>query len=261
MSADIITAIKEFYLLEELHALCLDKGNDYLAKAKLADDTMEVRERFNINLSNTLKDYLNIIIIGEGRHGRHLASPAFSFKVGRKNIFGAGKINRRASYDIVRKEAENIDPKSAIFQLLPAFLQRRWASGYGGKRWAEIAKVALLQFDTPREIFIDTVINLQHNTGTVLNKSTELFNLHSTEVLKDELNYRAKTKEPLYKLWIGSNLSYETRSLYRRAQGLGIVPDEGVPEGETFLEHRFEPSITWGKTFILLEDVKKRRSA
>lgn len=256
MSVNILDAIREFYLLEELHTEVEELPFSIRGEA-LRKDVKDMRESFHKALSTTFKDYLNLIIIGEGRYGLSKATPSFSMKIGREILFFS-PLQRHMAYGIIQTKASQIDPKTALFQLLPAYLTRKWHSDYGGPRWAEITKVALLQFDTPMEIFIDTVINLEHNTSTVLNKSNPFFSLR--ECVKETLDFRARTRGPLYERWKELPLSYQTRALYRRAEALGVACAlSETDEGETFCEYKWHPPITWGSDFIMLVDKKGRK--
>jgi ribosomal protein L7/L12 len=80
------------------------------------------------------------------------------------------------------------------------FLNGQWASSYGGKAWADIAK-GWLSLDRAKTfpqmmVQIDHVYDLQHNTDTVFNKLQSYLKNNSFSWIADALDHKAKIKSP-----------------------------------------------------------------
>ena len=79
------------------------------------------------------------------------------------------------------------------------FRKMRWKALYGGKKWAEIAEAYVLLNKSPQtnaqlQVAIDHAYDLQHNTGTVLNKVKTYYNKNDINWLKKALDFKANLK-------------------------------------------------------------------
>jgi len=79
------------------------------------------------------------------------------------------------------------------------FKNMKWPAMYGGKKWAEIANAYVLLNKTPQtnaqlQVAIDHAYDLQHNTGTVLNKVKTYYNNGDISWLKKALDFKANLK-------------------------------------------------------------------
>lgn len=79
------------------------------------------------------------------------------------------------------------------------FRKMEWPAMYGGKKWAEIADAYVLLNKTPQtnaqlQVAIDHAYDLQHNTGTVLNKVKTYYNKGDISWLEKALDFKANLK-------------------------------------------------------------------
>jgi hypothetical protein len=79
------------------------------------------------------------------------------------------------------------------------FRKMKWTEMYGGKKWAEIADAYVLLNKTPQtnaqlQVAIDHAYDLQHNTGTVLNKVKTYYNKGDISWLEKALDFKANLK-------------------------------------------------------------------
>jgi len=79
------------------------------------------------------------------------------------------------------------------------FRKMKWKAMYGGKKWAEIAEAYVLLNKSPQtnaqlQVAIDHAYDLQHNTGTVLNKVKTYYNKGDISWLKKALDFKANLK-------------------------------------------------------------------
>jgi hypothetical protein len=80
-----------------------------------------------------------------------------------KSYTAASKATKSSGWDL----------ESFMNIAMKAFKSLNWGSSYGGKRWADIAKSWFKLKNAPEKewpIWIDHVFDLEHNTGTMLNK-------------------------------------------------------------------------------------------
>ena len=263
---DLNNHISLFYLLEEMHALTGEKMQiNHRLDAYKADLAL-FRDEFNTELTAIFKDYLTVTCIGEARHG-NCCKPEFKMMLNpKKALFGRDKLRRDIAYEKLIKLSPQINPRLTLSWIYVLFSSRIWSGAFGGKKWAEIVKTALLEYDTPKEIFIDTVINLQHNSGSCLNKNWEFFTL-KTERLSNFLNNRAQTSfsffthmndETLYHVWYPYLIPQRLWTLLERGWGMGILPE---PALNCFIYDRvlelpkYSP-LQWGEGILTSENLK-----
>ena len=138
------------------------------------------------------------------------------------------RINRRYIYD---KNISLIE----IYHLFNANI--KWVSAYGGKPWATATKV-FLEIDNIKDTnninkkayYIDRVYDMEHNTGTLLNKTNKLF------VDKQNLDYRAKKVKSLRDLYF-RHTGGEVKQLIRRFYNLTKKTDNSTTK-QTIGEHK-----------------------
>jgi len=79
------------------------------------------------------------------------------------------------------------------------FRKMKWTEMYGGEKWAEIADAYVLLNKTPQtnaqlQVAIDHAYDLQHNTGTVLNKVKTYYKKGDISWLEKALDFKANLK-------------------------------------------------------------------
>jgi len=122
------------------------------------------RKKFESVFARKLRDYLFLICVGEARH---------AYEQTRKVIFpqlmphSKGKNWRNSVY----QDAVFFDPVASSKNLLYVFNDCYWYnSSYGGKNWGCLVNLYLKYGQVSDRLFIDMVLNKQHNNGTVFNK-------------------------------------------------------------------------------------------
>ena len=158
-----IDAIQDFYLMEALwHArihLPMKPATDrWLA------DAIDWKNQLTTDLALAMRDYLFLACCGEARYSRR----------GPKQIIPeindmAGHVNDR---DRVYRGVIHYSVEKNIDQLFELFTQSGWSGNMGGTAWATIAQAVTQYGKWPDAMFIDYVVDLEHNNGTVFNKPT-----------------------------------------------------------------------------------------
>lgn len=111
------------------------------------------------------------------------------------------QVDYRKSYSAVMKALKDTGSTPEQFVRLCAdlFKNGRWDSSYGGPKWAEIAEAWILLNKSPQtnqqlQVAIDHAYDLQHNTGTVLNKVVNYYINGDITWLKKALDHKADLK-------------------------------------------------------------------
>lgn len=80
-------------------------------------------------------------------------------------------------HEVLRKGTDQ-EIREFLFQTVERFYSVDWEEGYGGYSWSRISKVAYEfwkpQSEFPRSALIDQVFDLQHNSGMVFDKDSEM---------------------------------------------------------------------------------------
>lgn len=112
---------------------------------------------------------------------------------------------RLANYIIINKlmSSLNLVKSEFVNYCKTLFSDLYWDHLFGGKKWENICD-AWLQLNSisntdlsKLQIYIDHIYDLQHNTGSVLNKVDKYYKSHSGyEWIADALNFKANVKSP-----------------------------------------------------------------
>ena len=175
-----LEAIQDFYLMEAMLS-----QSSLLPNKKATDKWVQDASEWNTSLSEdlalALRDYLFLAACGEARYSRRKTSTA-------EIIPDIDKMSGLSlSRTRVYEEIVEYDPDKNIDQIIELFDSGGWKGGMGGPRWAAIAKAIKQYREWPAAMFIDHVIDLQHNNGTVFNKPTE--NIHDFSFHSPLLTY------------------------------------------------------------------------
>lgn len=123
------------------------------------DEAMSEAERIASGMALCMRDYLFMACMGEARHAHDKAGLSFD------EI--DGNIDSRSG---IFKKSRRYDPVKNLPLIKAVFLADGWGTSFGGAKWAELCDVAL-EYGTMSDIlYVDKVVNKQHNSGTVFNK-------------------------------------------------------------------------------------------
>ncbi len=170
---NILAQTSEFYLL---------------AAASLEDNQYEPQwKEYARDFAELLKNYLAMACGGELRHSRHHNDWLESFRsIDKAETW-------RAWYDVY-----TIDPLANIEKAAEEFYRLgAWSNGFGGPAWGKAANY-LAEFIKGKYspvMFVDLVIDLEHNTGCIFNKW-----FIDTGILKGLLNAKFNGKDNDYEL-------------------------------------------------------------
>lgn len=137
---------------------------------KLLEDIQEQTDTFLPNIALRTFTYLFAACVGEARHAKRDAAEVLYIDETPKN--------RGEAFSMLYQfppDEQNLKALSGIFE-------QKWAGSFGGKAWLQIARALEMYFKVPHAAFLDHVIDLQHNNGTVFSKS-------EASQLKFEIHY------------------------------------------------------------------------
>lgn len=157
-----------FYLLMYMD-LCMKKSEFDFSHSglKLRHDIDELYKNYTKHFANIIYDYVVYACFREIRHAHDECS-----------ITPIRLCDFHPHYIYVCNVEElyrEVEPNSFLRMCSHVFNNGYWPHSYGGKSWGQAADLALLYHKIPDVLFIDRIIDLQHNTGSMFSKENPLF--------------------------------------------------------------------------------------
>lgn len=185
--------------------------------------------------ARNLFDYLTLAAAGEARHTHQL-------RIG----YSGGHPSSRSE---VWGKAIGYDPRQILPALERIFLVGKWGGGFGGKKWAAIAKAAekYLMFQGSPVVFADHCVDLSHNGGLAFDKGFIFKQPDLTQYMKV---LDAKRDGSL----LGSSLTLEIASaaysFILQAASMGIIdrPTAKI----TLHDDPIIKTVAWGNQAVVL---------
>lgn len=244
----------DFYVLEAIKAGIAMNQTPELAFShrveKLVSDIAEYEERFIANIASRTFMYIWAAAVGEARHSREsLAETHYIEELresDRANVFS---------------NITNFPPTPGNVQAICDVFNQNWGGSYGGAAWLNIAKAAKMFFEVPASVFLDHVIDLQHNNGTVFSKDEAQylqFKLKydpGSQYFNRFLDY--KFKHDILKQNPGWNMLVTRKTFEFVTRFCNIFGREAPKHIEPRLRHLDKYEVQWGETKLTL--VKKWR--
>lgn len=173
----ITNIIKVFYLLDFMRAMLYNPRCDFLKSVeKLRDDINKVYFSYAKHLADTLYDYIIYSTLYE------LCNATTKCDISLKEVLGF------SIWDI-----QSLMRKDHLKRLyIPAYLdvaehiyfKGDWEYCYGGIQWGKAIRYAKLRPKVSDILFIDSIIDLQHNTGSLFSKGNPFFKPCSGDILE-----------------------------------------------------------------------------
>lgn len=212
---------------------------------KLLTDAEMLFDEIAPNLAFRTFVYLWAACLGEARHAREsLCKHRFLKEI--------NKSERRDVYEITKQfppTRENIKAVIDVFS-------DKWSGSFGGQAWRNIAE-ALYFYEKDPTTFIDHVIDLQHNTGTVFNKSearyTIGFEVDYDGSLNDFLSYKFSRDILSEDFHRGIKVSREVYVLVKRHNVIFFGKDMS-PWLEAAFHILPDYGFKWGKRRLTVEE-------
>lgn len=173
-----LTHIQDFYMLEALKRHMAEQEMSHKNETLLAKVT-DAFETLVPDLAKAMYLYLYVSSMGEARHASREVAQDYYIR----GLYHGPR-------SLAMEHALNFDPKKCLPVLDSLFRDQPWeSSSYGGKKWADIVKGAMLYGTVPDAAFVDHVVDLQHNGGTAFSKMEARDVIHfNPSFYKDETN-------------------------------------------------------------------------
>jgi hypothetical protein len=133
-----------------------------IRKRILADQVSAAKAEVESGVGVALRDYAFMAAFGEARHAWDMSQGDVPEDLPK----GVGR-------GTACKEALRYDPVANWRKLYDVFEDGYWHNGYGGHAWAQIVRAVHL-FEINKAVGLDYLLDLQHNGGRLLDKSTAL---------------------------------------------------------------------------------------
>lgn len=243
-------AVSSFYALKAVEASpAWRQGDLFLRSRELFEERFKTYTReFTKKLAQTLFDYLALAAFGEARRAAYSAVEGTVI----------ADFHRMESRRYTYIAATQYDPKKFLPILADLFDNSdAFTSGscMGGRLWGDIARAAMMYYTHPLDVFIDHVIDLEHNGGLCFNKGI-LVRVDDEGRYYDMLN--RKKLQPIYS---GGDLDADTAEVIRQAEVLGLVEFTRYTYFIEDVRLKFPEPIKWGKKSIFIRgtrNVKKK---
>jgi hypothetical protein len=231
LKLSVMDAVATFYVAEALKAHSDDKQVP-IGMTRFINCHVQ-------KLAVALRDYMVVAALGEARHAVEKGEywcPQINGK----------KVHRESAYE----NAHMFSVDSALKGLETVFENHWSGTGYGGRKWGEIVRYAGKYGTLSDKIFIDIVINKEHNGGNMFNKSV-IFGPASSHFISF-LNYR-RDRDILTDAKMPFKVYESLRPYLMNAVQYGLIP--AMPEHIEFIATPEYPEpIKWGFIRLVVEE-------
>jgi hypothetical protein len=148
--------ILDHYLIDTLDMLTKNANEFNRPVIKLREDLLEWAEEVEPQMVELIKDFTVFVCCDELRYLNHFKGVRYKKKVNPANAY---------SRDSLAKGT------------LAIFSCPGWESGYGGEKWATVART-MVKPPTVSRVALNNMLNACHNNGTVFNRSFAEIKLH-----------------------------------------------------------------------------------
>ena len=187
------------------------------------------------------RDYLFMASLGESRHAI------------KRIVSGFEGFYRKSRSDIFEMCTQYAPSDANLQRMINLFEMSGWGTGYGGKKWADIVRLAGQYGKLSDTLFVDAVINCQHNGGTAFNK-TEASSYMDIDFSNGILQYLIKLLDYRRKAENYLELAYQFFNGKKLTLACGrLALLYGAEKGFTFEIGRFTPipagtynPVKWG---------------
>lgn len=154
-----VSHFHDFYYLAALRAALADKTLAFSRAAeKLREDTEALWEDLVPNIALRTFIYLWSATLGEARNACEQAKDMFVVQL------------RGGHREEAYSQVTYFPPDRHNFDVLEAVFSQPWRASFGGKAWLQIVKAMRMYGTVPDAAFIDHVVDIEHNNGTVFSK-------------------------------------------------------------------------------------------
>lgn len=186
--------IINWYFVELIISLITEKdsiiSSEYRgskSREKLFNDLLAYKSKVEPKLASALYDYLVYACLREMRYS-NLQSNVRIEKIGDQEF----REDMPMSY---LKETAKFSDKN-ILNVAEKVYSGKWKPYFGGEAWLKATRIAKMYGKVPNSIFIDSTVDLQHNTGIILDKPWNYFCINKSHHFKNFISQKALNTLP-----------------------------------------------------------------
>ncbi len=176
---ELITLAANFYLLTAMRNIAdtrAEKGHTFLkSKKKLFDDLTTAHDKDTENLEKLFLAYLLLAVATELQNENQITTPEKK----KEKIVGTflEELPKEGlAVDLLKYLKQTVstcdDALSFFESAKMAFDKLKWGSGFGGKKWRDIADTVIMRLKGKIDavVFVDTIFDIEHHNGHVFDK-------------------------------------------------------------------------------------------
>ena len=251
---DLPAAVAGFYVQEAVIARINGMQKNTMI-IRLEDEIREfnaIHRKYTDRLAGAFFDYIALASFGEARHAPSQAK-CYILQIcynwnrddAQQNIH-----TRTESY----KKALRFDPYRFLPVLSILFHDGQWKDAYGGKRWGDIAKAGMMYKEVSSTVFVDYVVDLSHNGGSMFNKNI-LFQFYSGDsyihMLSMKRTFSILEDANFLKTF---SIAQNAKPFLKLAAKLGLIPTSMIYSC-AYESIEFPETIKWGMLPIMESDI------
>lgn len=184
----IVDFITMFYINELISLELMKEGTTFIpSHAKFHDDFYKFKNFFDAKLAQIFHDYIIFSATKELLEAWKYCEESPDYLLGEKIYF----LSEKSIEDNIYK----LDIRSFYKMAEYIYGKAHWEHLFGGKKWYKAIKINELYGKIQNSVFCDLIIDLQHNTGSLLNKKNPYFSVSGVEnKLRKIIDRKAKGK-------------------------------------------------------------------
>lgn len=164
----IVDFIAMFYLNELISLVLTKEGTTFIhSHAKFHEDFFKFKKLFDGRLAEILRDYLILSSAKEILEAWENCDESPYYFLGKKIYF--------VRESILDNNIQNLNLKAYYEMAEYIFGKCYWSRLYGGEKWYKAIKILESYGKIDNSMFCDLIVDLQHNTGSILSKDNPYF--------------------------------------------------------------------------------------
>lgn len=174
---DLIKLCADFYLLYTMKNLAEDRlknGERFLkSREKFLKDLEGALQEVTEDLEKLFLAYFPIAVISELQNKDEIKASEKKIEQVSKGFLEEIPEDKDELLKYLEKEVSSCEKALEFFGMAKsAFGKLKWESGYGGKKWADIADTAHMRLsgDIDSIVFLDRAFDIQHHGGHIFDK-------------------------------------------------------------------------------------------
>ena len=251
---DLPAAVAGFYVQEAVLSMVnnMEHGSLYFHLEETIHTLRTIHQKYVNQLAGAFFDYISLACFGEARHAIKQAK-----KYIHQICYKWNHNDDQENIDIRNKSYQHalkFDPHIFLPTLAELFTNGEWKDSYGGQKWANIADAGSLYNSLPNTVFIDHVVDLSHNGGSMFNKDI-LFLSYSTGSYWEMLHAKRNMQSILVNDFLNKNsMAKSVRPFLKLAAKCGLI-DAKLIYGNDYTTIQFPDIIKWGLLPIKIDDI------